>query len=295
MDLKPGLRLASAVCATEVVVVKAPAAAVDLRCGGQAMVAKGEAAAGGGVDPAHGEGTVIGKRYGDEDRRPRVALHEGRRGIALDRRRAAAPQGRQAAAVVGLSRHAPVNAAGDGRRDVRRPCRLRLAGRRAHLRRAARPGAARRGVGRGARASSGSASSTSTRTSCRPCCSVPASPACPFVPMNYRLADDQLATHPRPHRAVRRRGRGRPSRPASGTSTVSSSSRGPSSSSSSRRSTRTTRRRPTRRRRRTSPSCCSRAGPPATPRRPSCATGTSPRTSSAPSTSWAPTRTRPRW
>ncbi len=67
MDLKPGLRLASTVCDTEVVVVRAPAAAVDLRCGGQAMVAKGEAVAGGGVDPTHGEGTLVGKRYGDED------------------------------------------------------------------------------------------------------------------------------------------------------------------------------------------------------------------------------------
>jgi hypothetical protein len=68
MDLKPGLRLASTVCETEVVVVRAPATAVDLRCGGQAMVAKGEAAQGGAVDPAHGEGTLIGKRYADEDR-----------------------------------------------------------------------------------------------------------------------------------------------------------------------------------------------------------------------------------
>jgi hypothetical protein len=67
MDLKPGLRLASVVCDTEVVVVKAPPAALDLRCGGQEMVVKGEATASGVVDPAHGEGTLIGKRYGDED------------------------------------------------------------------------------------------------------------------------------------------------------------------------------------------------------------------------------------
>jgi hypothetical protein len=67
MDLKPGLRLASVVCDTEVVVVKAPPGAVDLRCGGQAMVVKGEVTAGGAVDPAHGEGTLIGKRYGAED------------------------------------------------------------------------------------------------------------------------------------------------------------------------------------------------------------------------------------
>jgi hypothetical protein len=66
MDLKPGLRLASTVCGTEVVVVKAPGAPVDLRCGGRAMVAKGEAAVGGALDPAYGEGTLIGKRYADE-------------------------------------------------------------------------------------------------------------------------------------------------------------------------------------------------------------------------------------
>ena len=67
MELKPGLRLASVVCGTEIIVVKAPAAPVDLRCGGQPMVAKGEEGGGGGVDPAHGEGTQIGKRYADEN------------------------------------------------------------------------------------------------------------------------------------------------------------------------------------------------------------------------------------
>jgi hypothetical protein len=67
MDLKPGLRLASTVCGTEVVVIRAPGAPVDLRCGGQAMVVKGEAAARGELDPAYGDGTLIGKRYADED------------------------------------------------------------------------------------------------------------------------------------------------------------------------------------------------------------------------------------
>ncbi len=67
MDLKPGLRLASTVCDTEVVVVKAPSGPVDLRCGGQAMVVKGESASRGAIDPAQAEGTLIGKRYADED------------------------------------------------------------------------------------------------------------------------------------------------------------------------------------------------------------------------------------
>jgi hypothetical protein len=67
MELKPGTRLASAVCATEVVVVKAPAGAVDLRCGGAAMAPKDEVDAGAALDPAHAEGTQMGKRYADED------------------------------------------------------------------------------------------------------------------------------------------------------------------------------------------------------------------------------------
>jgi hypothetical protein len=66
MQLKPGLRLSSAVCDTEVVVVKAPAADVDLRCGGHPMVAKGDSAPGATLDEAHRDGTLIGKRYADE-------------------------------------------------------------------------------------------------------------------------------------------------------------------------------------------------------------------------------------
>ena len=67
MQLKPGQRLASAVCDTEVVVVKAPATDVDLRCGGHAMALKGETAPGAGLDADHQRGTLIGKRYADEE------------------------------------------------------------------------------------------------------------------------------------------------------------------------------------------------------------------------------------
>src|SRR5262245_6573143 len=66
VQLKPGQRLASAVCSTEVVVVKAPASDVDLWCGGHAMVLKGEAGEGGQLDDDYREGTLIGKRYADE-------------------------------------------------------------------------------------------------------------------------------------------------------------------------------------------------------------------------------------
>jgi hypothetical protein len=39
MLVKPGVRLRSAVCSTEVIVVRAPGAELDVCCGGQPMVA----------------------------------------------------------------------------------------------------------------------------------------------------------------------------------------------------------------------------------------------------------------
>jgi len=62
--LKVGTRLRSAVCKTEVMVVAAPAAEVDLRCGGVAMLAAGqEAPAGASVAAGASAGTALGKRY----------------------------------------------------------------------------------------------------------------------------------------------------------------------------------------------------------------------------------------
>jgi hypothetical protein len=59
---KPGTRLRSTVCATEVVVVGP--ADVDLRCGGVAMAdAKAEAGAGGIPTAPFDAGTQLGKRY----------------------------------------------------------------------------------------------------------------------------------------------------------------------------------------------------------------------------------------
>jgi hypothetical protein len=66
MQLKPGTRLQSTTCDTQVVVVKAPADDVDLRCGGQPMVGVDDAAD--RTAPADGlaEGTLLGKRYADD-------------------------------------------------------------------------------------------------------------------------------------------------------------------------------------------------------------------------------------
>jgi hypothetical protein len=68
MVLEPGRRLASAVCETEVIVIRAPADEVDLRCGGQPMVGLDEApAARPGPEAPHDAGTLIGKRYADPE------------------------------------------------------------------------------------------------------------------------------------------------------------------------------------------------------------------------------------
>ncbi len=65
-ELKVGARLKSAACTTEVVVVKAPTGAVDLRCGGAAMA--GDAVAGREpLDAEQAVGTVLGKRYTDNE------------------------------------------------------------------------------------------------------------------------------------------------------------------------------------------------------------------------------------
>jgi hypothetical protein len=69
MELKAGTRLKSTVCTTEVIVVRAPAGDVDVRCGGEPMVVNDASAGGvtGSVNPTHADGTLLGKRYGDEE------------------------------------------------------------------------------------------------------------------------------------------------------------------------------------------------------------------------------------
>jgi hypothetical protein len=65
---KAGLRLASVVCDTEVIVIKAPKEDLDLRCGGRPMVELDDGASRTGTPAAPFDGgTLIGKRYATAD------------------------------------------------------------------------------------------------------------------------------------------------------------------------------------------------------------------------------------
>jgi hypothetical protein len=64
MPLKVGTRLRSAVCTTEVIVVRAPKEDVDLTCGGATMLAQGqEAPEGTTLDASQAGGSPVGKRF----------------------------------------------------------------------------------------------------------------------------------------------------------------------------------------------------------------------------------------
>ncbi len=68
MELRPGTRLKSSVDATEVIVVKPPATAASIRCGGAEMIlATDTATPRGTIDPAAAGGSLLGKRYIDAD------------------------------------------------------------------------------------------------------------------------------------------------------------------------------------------------------------------------------------
>ena len=78
--LKAGGRFKSAVCDTQVMVIKAPAGEHDLRCGGVEMIAPTAAAAGGAPDAAHAAGTLIGKRYVNADESLELLCTKGGKG-----------------------------------------------------------------------------------------------------------------------------------------------------------------------------------------------------------------------
>jgi hypothetical protein len=67
MKMAPGLRLRSAVCKTEIVVVRPPSQDVDLQCGGVSMVRVDDPDPLSGV-PIDGQdqGSSLGKRYVNE-------------------------------------------------------------------------------------------------------------------------------------------------------------------------------------------------------------------------------------
>ena len=84
ITLKPGLRLKSAVCDTQMMVVRGSGPA-DLRCGGAAMLAM-EAAppAGAALDPVLSGGTLIGKRYENDGSVELLCTKGGAGSLTLD-------------------------------------------------------------------------------------------------------------------------------------------------------------------------------------------------------------------
>jgi len=68
MKLRPGLKLHSAVCDAQVVVVKAPSDDVEVGCGGAPLLQDGQEPDGAAaLDPSVGDGPLLGKRYADDD------------------------------------------------------------------------------------------------------------------------------------------------------------------------------------------------------------------------------------
>jgi hypothetical protein len=66
--LKPGSRLFSVVCSTEMIAVKTPGVPVDLTIGGSVPVlAAADRLGDGTVAPGYGGGAAMGKRYVDAD------------------------------------------------------------------------------------------------------------------------------------------------------------------------------------------------------------------------------------
>ncbi|MBF6603476.1 MAG: hypothetical protein ITG03_10980 [Sphingorhabdus sp.] len=68
MNLKPGSRWKSAVCDSQMVVVRPPKAEGELQCGGALVLPIDDPAEPtGDISPDFSEGVLIGKRYVDEE------------------------------------------------------------------------------------------------------------------------------------------------------------------------------------------------------------------------------------
>lgn len=80
--MKPGTKLKSAVCDTEVMVIRA--AEGEVACGGAPM-SEEDASGGGSPDPAFAEGTLLGKRYVDaNDTIELLCVKPGAGSLSLD-------------------------------------------------------------------------------------------------------------------------------------------------------------------------------------------------------------------
>ncbi len=63
---KPGVKLSSTVCKTQIMALRVPAEALDITCGGAPMQV-GDPEQMGDMDAALSNGTLVGKRYVDGD------------------------------------------------------------------------------------------------------------------------------------------------------------------------------------------------------------------------------------
>jgi len=82
--MKPGLRLKSAVCSTEIMIIRSPPVPAHICCGGVEMLALTEQpAAGALLDPAQAHGSLIGKRYVDAQDRVEILCTQGGAGSLM--------------------------------------------------------------------------------------------------------------------------------------------------------------------------------------------------------------------
>ena len=97
MDLKPGSRWKSAVCDTEVVVVRSTKAPATLECGGHPMVAHATAKPEGlTLSPDYAAGAQAGKRFADEESGLEVLCTKGGAGsLSLDGKPVAAKEAKK--------------------------------------------------------------------------------------------------------------------------------------------------------------------------------------------------------
>jgi hypothetical protein len=86
LDLKPGSRWKSAVCDTELVVVRPPKSAVELECGGHPVIPHAQDKPADAVlSPDHAAGSAAGKRYADPESGLEVLCSKGGAGsLSID-------------------------------------------------------------------------------------------------------------------------------------------------------------------------------------------------------------------
>ena len=116
MELKPGSRWKSAVCDTEVVIVRPPKEAASLECGGQRWWPHRREAAGLAISPDHREARH-GQAFADETSGAEILCHKGGAGSLSIDGRPSRPRTREAAGLGLSAMHtAPPEMAAEARR-----------------------------------------------------------------------------------------------------------------------------------------------------------------------------------